>query len=221
MEQQVHKLAVVIPYRDREENMKILLPELNEYLDKQNIVRKIYVIEQEPGKTFHRGLMRNIGFLEADSDCDYFVFHDVDMVPKTTDYSYESNPTHLAVAASQFNYGLPYDGYFGGVVMFTREDFTKINGYSNEYVGWGGEDDDLLYRCHLAGLKVQRKSPGIFKSLDHPRGINNVAYDGNIKRIQAMWRGEIDWKSEGLNTSKYSVVDRNETADRTIIKVSI
>jgi len=216
-----HKLAVVVPYRDREENLSIFLPHIRKYLEEKGIDHRIYVIEQEQGKTFHRGLMRNIGFLEAESTHDYFVFHDVDMIPINADYSYESNPTHLAISVSQFNYGLPYEGYFGGVVMFTKEDFKKINGYSVGYVGWGGEDDDLLYRCHLAELKVQRKSPGIFKSLDHPRGLNNVAYEGNVKRIQSMWKGELDWKSEGLNTSQYSVVDRNETEDRILIKVSI
>lgn len=216
-----HKLAVVVPYRDREENLAIFLPHVRKYLTEQGIDYRIYIIEQEPGKTFHRGLMRNIGFLEAESTCDYFVFHDVDMVPINADYSFDTTPTHLAVSVSQFQYGLPYEGYFGGVVMFTKQDFKNINGYSVGYVGWGGEDDDLLYRCHLAGLKVQRKDPGVFKSLDHPRGLNNVAYEGNVKRIQSMWRGEINWKEEGLNTSKYSVVSRDENEDRILIKVSI
>jgi hypothetical protein len=221
MSETKHKLAIVVPYRDREENIAIFLPHLKKYLTERGIDHTIYIVEQETGKTFHRGLMRNIGFLEAASDHDYFVFHDVDMIPVNADYSYESNPTHLAISVSQFNYGLPYEGYFGGVVMFTKENFRAVNGYSNGYVGWGGEDDDLLYRCHLAGFKVQRKTPGVFKSLDHPRGLNNVAYEGNVKRIQSMWRGELDWKNEGLNTSNYSVISKDENSDRTIIKVSI
>jgi len=221
MDQQLHKLAVVIPYRDREENLKVSLPAITAYLQKQNILHTIYVVEQEDGKTFNRGMIRNIGFLQADMDHDYFVFHDVDMVPQNTDYSYESIPTHLAVAASQFNYGLPYEGYFGGVVMFTREDFMRINGYSNLYVGWGGEDDDILYRCHYSKLQVQRKSPGIFKSLEHPRGLNNVAYEGNIKRIKEMWEGKLNWQEDGINSCKYDVMDKNITPERTLIKVRI
>ena len=221
MDQQPHKLAVIVPYRDREENLQIFIPSIKVYLDSQKIAHTIYVIEQEEGETFHRGLIKNIGYLEADSSHDYFVFHDVDMIPKETDYGYEENPTHLAVSVSQFGGGLPYEGFFGGVVLFNRATYKTINGYSNGYVGWGGEDDDLLYRCHLAGLKVQRKAPGIFESLSHPRGLNNVAYAGNVKRIQAMWRGEIDWKAEGLNTSNYSVISKDQNSDRTIIKVSI
>ena len=45
--------------------------------------------------------------------------------------------------------------YFGGVVIFTAEQFEKINGYNTEYVGWGMEDDDLYWRCVEKGYYKQ------------------------------------------------------------------
>lgn len=41
---------------------------------------------------------------------------------------------------------LLYDTLFGGVVMFKKEDFLKVNGFSNVFWGWGGEDDNLYQR---------------------------------------------------------------------------
>lgn len=41
---------------------------------------------------------------------------------------------------------LRYSKYFGGVTALSREQFFKVNGFSNNYWGWGGEDDDLRLR---------------------------------------------------------------------------
>ena len=216
-----HKLAIVVPYRNREEHLKEFLPHMKKYLADQKIDNTIYIIEQEEGKPFNRAKLLNIGFLEAAKECDYFVFHDVDMLPENVGYEYQDVPTHLAAAASQFNYRLPYDGYFGGVTMFDRESFHKVNGYSNEYWGWGAEDDDILYRCHLANLKVKRQSPGVLKSLNHDRDIDHGAYMQNMERIREMWSKKLEWEKEGLNSCKYSVLSRKEATDHTMVKVSI
>ena len=34
--------------------------------------------------------------------------------------------------------------------------FRKLNGYSNLFWGWGGEDDDMSKRIHINRLKIQR-----------------------------------------------------------------
>ena len=52
----------------------------------------------------------------------------------------------------QFDYGLKYQEYFGGCILFTKEHYEKINGYSNGYWNWGMEDDDILYRVKQKGL---------------------------------------------------------------------
>ena len=45
-----------------------------------------------------------------------------------------------------------FDTYFGGVTIFPIDAFKKVNGYSNEYWGWGFEDDDLL--LHLTEQNI-------------------------------------------------------------------
>ena len=34
----------------------------------------------------------------------------------------------------------------------STKDFKKVNGYSNKFWGWGGEDDDMRQRIKSAGL---------------------------------------------------------------------
>ena len=44
--------------------------------------------------------------------------------------------------------------FMGAVCSFTRKSFEAINGYPNNYYGWGGEDDDLLLRCYQASYHI-------------------------------------------------------------------
>jgi GT2 family glycosyltransferase len=51
---------------------------------------------------------------------------------------------------------LPYEKIFGGVTEFRREQFEKINGFSNLFFGWGGEDDDIRERVVKKGYSIAR-----------------------------------------------------------------
>lgn len=74
---------------------------------------------------------------------------------------------------TQHNLRLPYGGIFGGAAALTKQQFLKMNGFSNDYWGWGGklllvffvechnlimlgEDDDLSARVTYAGFKISR-----------------------------------------------------------------
>jgi|SaaInl59LU_5_DNA_1037362.scaffolds.fasta_scaffold01927_5 hypothetical protein len=174
----MHKLGVIIPYRNREEHLEEFLPALQTYLTRKGIEYLIYIVEQDDGKAFNRGALCNIGFKAASQNrCDYVIFHDVDMIPMNVDYSYSDKPIHLA------SDDLPFDSYFGGVTLFPTETFKKINGFSNNYWGWGYEDDDLLYRCisHKVPLKKRKvKIEQINKESVIFNGVNAFAKAKNV-----------------------------------------
>ena len=59
----------------------------------KDIDYEIFIIEQSDDKPFNRGKLLNAGYKYAlDKGCDYFVFHDVDMLPEDVDYSYSDKP---------------------------------------------------------------------------------------------------------------------------------
>ena len=162
-----HKLGVCVPYRNRELHMHEFIPKIGKYLKAHNIDFQIYIVHQVDDKLFNRGATKNIGAKHAFEDgCDYIVWHDIDMIPEDgADYSYpEKAPRHIATQIQQMDYELKYHEYFGGAVLFTKEQVEATNGYSNDYWDWGMEDDDLFWRCHLEGLTNDTYLPGELKN---------------------------------------------------------
>lgn len=158
-----HKLGICIPYRNRKHHIDKLIPNLSKYLTKHKIDHKFYVGHQVDDKLFNRGAMKNIAAHYAFQEgCDYIAWHDVDMIPYDEqgvipDYTYPTeHPRHIATRLSKYNYGILYDQYFGGVVLFTKEQALQTNGYSNDYWDWGQEDDDLFWRAHFEGMTTGR-----------------------------------------------------------------
>lgn len=51
----------------------------------------------------------------------------------------------------------------------------KVNGYSNQFFGWGGEDDDFSERCREKGLKIVRYPAAVarYKMISHGRDSGN------------------------------------------------
>lgn len=149
------KIGICIPYRNRKDHLDILIPELSKHLEAKGIEYTFYVGHQIDDRLFNRGAMKNIAAYQAFEDgCDYIAWHDVDMIPfQEADYSYPKEfPIHIATKLSKYNYGLGYDQYFGGVVLFNKDQVDKTNGYSNEYWDWGQEDDDLFWRSYFENM---------------------------------------------------------------------
>ncbi|XP_065837793.1 beta-1,4-galactosyltransferase 6-like [Oscarella lobularis] len=226
-----HRLAIVIPFRDRDAHLAAFIKHMVPFLSKQNLIFHIYVIEQTKKGLFNRGKLSNIGFLIAkERGYDYVCFHDVDMLPLNhgNRYSYpQENPRHHATCVEQFNYKLPFKWYSGGVIAFTLEQYEKINGMSNVYFGWGKEDDDLHRRIVSSGYRIDRQDPqagsecvGMYASLDHgPRDYSST------KRNNELLNGSRERQSDdGLNSVRYRKLNEslvNDAFTRIIVDVCI
>lgn len=144
------RVAIIIPYRNRPKHVWIFLKNMHPFLMKQQLEYRIFIVEQTPGSLFNRAALMNIGVLEAKKagtfDC--FVFHDIDLLPLDDRnlYTCPDQPRHMSVAVDKLDFRLPYNSLFGGVSSMRPEHFEKLNGFSNAYWGWGGEDDDMSNR---------------------------------------------------------------------------
>lgn len=152
------KLAIIVPYRDRQEHLDVFVPHMREFLKDKGIDYEIFIAEQTDDRPFNYGKLCNVVVKEISEEYTYFAFHDIDMLPISDDcdYGYPDSPTHLATNVEAHENKLPYPQYFGGVILISREDFENANGYSNEYWGYGFEDLDLLYRLQRSGAYLEK-----------------------------------------------------------------
>ena len=160
-----HFLCILIPFRDRFEELNEFVPTLSDFLSRQSIAHAIFVINQVDTLRFNRASLINVGFLKSaeilkqlgSQNCDYVALHDVDLVPLNThlSYAYPSNgPFHVAAPGLHPKYDYP--SFLGGILLISRDHFRVANGMSNRYWGWGLEDDEFHRRLLDAGLEVQR-----------------------------------------------------------------
>lgn len=204
-------LAFIVPYRDRVAHLREFVPHIKRRFRKSSI----FIIEQGDEKRFNRGKLLNIGFLEFGKQYDYCAYHDIDMLPSKADYSFPTTPTHIATKVQQFRYKMPSDDYFGGVVLFNKEDFIHCGGYSNNFWDWGGEDNEIYFHLRRLNIPIERRSC-FFQSLYH-KPANPMGFDAE-KMTQAK-KPRAD--NDGLKNCKYTVLHVDEFPDYTKITVSL
>lgn len=152
-----HKLAVLIPFRDRFEELMEFAPHIHKFLNAQHKNHHLYIINQVDNLRFNRASLLNVGFLESGIDCDYIAMHDVDLLPMNAALTYEfpyDGPYH--VAAPHLHPRYHYPTFIGGILLIRREHFRKVDGLSNKYWGWGLEDDEFYARLKEAKLDIFR-----------------------------------------------------------------
>uniref|UniRef100_M3ZEQ7 Uncharacterized protein n=1 Tax=Xiphophorus maculatus TaxID=8083 RepID=M3ZEQ7_XIPMA len=217
-------VAVIIPFRNRYEHLTHWLHYLHPVLMRQQLDYGVYVINQDGDGVFNRAKLMNIGFVEALKEYDYdcFVFSDVDLVPidDRNLYRCSDHPRHLSVAVDKFNFILPYATIFGGVSALSEQQFLKVNGFSNTFWGWGGEDDDMSQRISYRGMFISRPDSvtGRYKMIQHERDSHN---DPNPRRVQKLRETYFNIIKDGLSTLSYTVREIRKDLLYTFVTVDV
>ena len=162
LERRRHKLCLIVPFRSRFEELLRFVPHMSEFLSRKRIRHSIFVVNQADALRFNRASLINVGFLHArseagDRDCDYVGMHDVDLLPLNEHLSYEfprRGPFHVAAPGLHPRYDYPT--FLGAILLMTVADFERVRGMSNQYWGWGMEDDEFYHRLKDARLEVRR-----------------------------------------------------------------
>ncbi|KAI9559313.1 hypothetical protein GHT06_016102 [Daphnia sinensis] len=207
-----HKVAIVVPYRNRKDHLTVFLHYMHPLLQRQQLNYVVIVVEQSSRSAFNRGMLMNIGFNEAQLQEEFqcFIFHDVDLLPEDDGNPYtcpeEGKPRQMSFSIDNWNnYKPTAANHFGGVTAFSAKDFQKVNGYSNSFWGWGGEDDQLYQRVKFHNLTVARAYAGQpslvrlvrYKTLSHKKAKPNPG------RKLVLKEGSVRFQSDGLKDLRY------------------
>lgn len=119
-----------------------------------------------------------------------------------------------------FLYRLPYPTLVGGIQAISKDHFIKINGYSNKFYGWGGEDDNLFERFVLKGLRLSRP-----KSTIGRYKMNKIGHyrSDQLNKANYYLLGKYRPRSslDGLNRIKYLNFTVNVTARELYTQISV
>ncbi|CAF0925443.1 unnamed protein product [Adineta ricciae] len=186
------RTAIIVPLQGRAYNAKAFLLNMHAFLRRQQLTYIIFLIEQIlPGSPqFNKGRLFNTAvryIQQKNLNITCLILHDVDLLPEDDGnfYTCESkHPKHTTSRVRSLGTNTGYMRYYefliGGVLLLSFDMYKKLNGFSNLYWGWGGEDDDLALRLIQRQMCVVRPSYelAIYIGLPHPRGKRNDARFG-------------------------------------------
>lgn len=225
-----HRLAVIVPYRNRSSELEIFLPHMHWFLTRQSIEHVFFIIHQVDNHRFNRAALINIGFIESRSLVDYIVMHDIDLLPlNVAEFSYrypENGPVHLA--SPEYHPIYHYPTYVGGILMISSKDFERVNGMCPLYWGWGREDDNFYVRMKIAEMNLTRpmnlstNSSNTFRHI-HDRGVHKR---DAIRYGRQQEEGRKIRPETGFNTTKYQIIRKeirksNENIEYFLFDVNI
>lgn len=216
-------MHIIVPYRAgadqpwRAEQLEQFLNYMHQYL--KGVQGQIWVVEQLGNKPFNRGALLNVGFMMANPRRgDTIILHDVDLLPSSSLYMYYNyngdSVHHIGRAFSRYD----TDSYLGGVLSIPAKVFFEINGFPNDYWGWGGEDDELRER--LKGHKIFRATKGTLVDMENMDASAKLAFlkahdlkcknKGQLRKkyMEARERGEYVHGLHEVKATIYSVEKR-------------
>lgn len=216
--------TIIIPFRDNAEQERASqLKKFVSHMKRYHPDWNIFIIEQsQDGKKFNRGALLNIGArIAEDAGISYVIFHDVDLIPlkALVPYytSFPQNPIHIAKV-----WTTKYDSpdFLGGVLSMSLKDIKEVNGFPNNFWGWGGEDDALRNRLKM-------KKMNVYQPTMRGEGFKELAHVDS--RTKAEWKNMEKWENvaedkrnprSGFRNVKFDVLGMEEITD-TIKKITV
>lgn len=248
----IKNIALITIFRDNTNN-KERTRELNLFIKLMNQLLipyckfHIYIIEQsDDGELFNIGKLKNVGFEIANKEMIYdnYIFSDVDAIPDYDLIKYYCKsfkyPVALALRGTRYKNDADLKNnsktksqkiFFGTLLGFNHKQFENVNGYPNNFWGWGGEDEALKTRLVLSGTNTfYYPKDGSVIDMEETKEMKTINIVNN--KLETVKKEEVkyeklhedlkSWKNNGLSNLLYKVLKTQKINENTTqIKVDL
>ena len=229
------RLIVIVPFRGdtRGASVEGLCSRLPEHLEQHGIEFTMLLVNQVDLLPFNRGALVNAGFSAIvqqrvkgikfhPESLTYIAVQDVDRFP------WQNNQSCAPDAAQYYSDPGPTPrvlhptSYTGGVLLLRSTLFQALNGFSNQFWGWGHEDNELYLRMRRCGV-LPEHAPRIQWCMEHQdcseckraKPAEGTAYyqaeTKNIALVQERLRHPgLIIKDDGLSSVRFTAVNRTQ-----------
>lgn len=205
------KLAILVPLRNALNELIVFIPKITTFLSQHEIPFAIILINQIDTFRFNRGALLNVGFLYVKNDFDYVIFHDVDIYPLKMNISYEypdnNSVFHLIPYYLHPNQNVDYENYLGGILAVPNHIYELVDGTSNDFWGWGGEDDEFFTVLKKMNITINRSDREIGNRSNSFVHMHNKMRHRDTESCKGQNRLTFDHRepNSGLNSTKYLI----------------
>ena len=215
-------LKISIPYRGMVKCKDRMLNVIRELEDIPNI--EFQIVEQSnDGRRFNLGKMMNVGFdlysKSSPSNDWVYMFHPIDLFPKNGVGVYVEGMEYiLSKEDNIIRYNVMGQTHFYRACQYSPDVYREFNGCTNQFWGWGAEDDEFFNRLGIKSLhstytnvefntwcetkedhEPDHPSPDYLTGLDHHS--SNLALANSVTLERMM--------NDGLSNLSYTVLSES------------
>ena len=237
------KFSYIIGYRQACESRRKNFEKVIENLEKNKSNFEVIVVEQDetqklPGNLFYKHIFAynkglynrswafNIGakFSESNvlifADCDIMIdFNDLqEAIEQCKAYDTIDPKKRVIDYNEDGSLGAIRNGvvFSGGIVLINKQAFYKVNGWDEEFVGWGGEDNAMTIKLHRF-LTYKRLDFDVFHLYHNDRFTSAPRHEMYFRLNEAKWKNLEKMSNEQM-IDKYKDVligDENKYKEKT------
>jgi hypothetical protein len=204
-----------MPYReqhgiDRIAQLEKLLCYLSGYLARAKYDVHIIACKQLGNAKWNAGMVLNSAINMINWKTDQLVMHGVDVFPIDVVYSRHKGASLLTPKRA-----ISTKDYYSSVLSFDTKDFMDVNGFSNDYWGWGYNDTDILRRFLACNKEVTVMLDNQY-SEEHTtlRAATECKEDAirNFEKFRSHWvmATSKPFADDGIKNAPTAVVDSTE-----------